>query len=214
MSLNTDDDYDQIMEKYINLMNEIKIRTDTINSFIGGEKTLNYKYLDVEYTCLQFRKIFELIALANMVTNQDAYMRQYVKFRDHYHAERILRDIEKINPNFYPTPMKPISEPHAQADAEPINVDSVDGDHLTKEEFIEAYDTCSELLHAENPFAPPKDLEGIQGKFKGWLQKTVNLLSFHSIQLTNSDRQLWVLMRSSEDDSVNVTLMSKVGGAE
>lgn len=129
----------------------------------------------------------------------------YKDFAKHYHARHILRDIGNLNPNFYPNPMEPLKGQHGQ----PIKVDQVKGDYLTKEELIEAYDICSDLLHAENPFAPPKDPDKIKERFEGWLKKTTILLSFHSIQLMDTKRQLWVVMRSSDGEGVSVTLMSR-----
>ena len=60
--------------------------------------------IEVETICLQFRKILEKIMLMSLVANKEAYAEQNAKFAKHYHAERIMRDLERINPDFYPVP--------------------------------------------------------------------------------------------------------------
>ena len=42
----------------------------------------------------------------SLVANKELYAEQNEKFAKHYHAERIMRDLNRINPDFYPVPIK------------------------------------------------------------------------------------------------------------
>ncbi|WP_027088944.1 hypothetical protein [Thomasclavelia saccharogumia] len=65
--------------------------------------------MEIETVCLQFRKIFEKIALMLLVANKESYAEQNDKFVKHYHTKRILNDLERINPDFYPVPTKRVT---------------------------------------------------------------------------------------------------------
>lgn len=101
-------DYKDELSKYANCMEEIKLRTFSIKLIMEKEKTTGFLYTDIEFICLQFRKILELISLANLSANKEQYAKQYIKFKTHWNAKKILEDIKKINPNFYPKPTEQI----------------------------------------------------------------------------------------------------------
>ena len=57
---------------------------------------------------------------------------------------------EKINPNFYPIPLKP---PQETAPGHKFFDRILDG-FLTKNDFVILYDGIAEVLHCGNPYAP------------------------------------------------------------
>lgn len=205
--MNEDQEYTEILTKYRHCMAEVKHRTEAIRLFISKQRTTGYPYTDVEFVCLQFRKILELIALANLVSNRHEYAKKYKNFVNHYHAKHILRDIEKINPNFYPRPGKQVVTPGKITEVIPIK----DG-YLTKDEFVAMYDECSELAHAENPFMTPKDIEDLRSKFPLWLSKIITLLNHHQVQLLDRKKQIWCLMHAEGDGQVGVWLFEQIAG--
>src|SRR6266851_327306 len=145
--------FSEVITLYCGCMEEIKLRVDVVRLFLGGQLSTYLPPL-VESVCLQIRKILELIALASLVAVKDEYSRQYQKFAQHWHAGRILRDIEKINPSFYPIPTRQVLDP---INGKPFRVENVKEGYLTRNEFVTVYETCAEMLHAKNPFGPPKD---------------------------------------------------------
>ncbi|MDP4208551.1 MAG: hypothetical protein Q8928_07030 [Bacteroidota bacterium] len=202
-------DYDSILDKYCLCMNEIKLRIDSIRSFIVDKKTTGYKYTDTEFICLQFRKILELIALANLVSNSEKYNKQYSNFVNHYHAKHILRDIEKINPLFYPVPIRHVYDKELEKKGIKGRIEEIKEGYLTLDEFTQIYDECSDFMHAENPFAVKKNLDDIRSKFPIWLDKILILLNNHKVQLIDINRQIWVILETT-DKNVQAALFENV----
>lgn len=201
-------DYSEALGRYKKCMEEIKLRTSSITFILNKEKSTGYMYTDTEFVCMQFRKILELIALANLVSNKEEYAKKHTNFANHYHAKHILRDIELLNPNFYPIPTRQIINPITNKVIETKNVES---GFLTKDEFADVYDECSQLMHAENPFAPPKNIKIICDKLDEWLAKIICLLNHHQLQLVDTKLQIWVLMNAKDSGNVHVTLFEMVG---
>lgn len=191
MTANNNTDY---FSKYVDCMEEIKQRSYTIKHILTKDKTTGYKYTDTEFICLQFRKMLELIALANLVSNKEEYAKKHTNFANHYHAKHIIRDIEKINPHFYPRPTKQVTD---QITRKVVATEDIKKGYLTKEEFAIVYDECSQLMHAENPFAKPKDLDRLYNKFNSWLSKINTLHHHHHVQLIDPNLQIWCHMNDS-----------------
>ncbi len=204
-------DYTDILNKYVACMEQVKLRQTTISFVLTKQRSTGYKYTDTEFVCLQFRKILELIALANLVSNKEEYARKHTNFANHYHSKHILRDIEKLNPEFYPIPTKQIVD---EKTGKVLEVKKIEGGFLTKDEFVSIYDECSELMHAENPFATQKDIEKLYSKFESWLNKIVKLLNHHQLQLIDNEMQIWVLMQAKKDGKVHASLLQRMGTVE
>ncbi len=101
-------DYENELKLYRECLYEIKRRVEVIDDHIKGITTESYIIIEVETLCLQFRKILENIALLSLVANKDLYAENNRKFARHYHAKRIIRALERINPDFYPVQNKRI----------------------------------------------------------------------------------------------------------
>src|SRR5580704_12805346 len=136
------------IQKYCDLMEEIKRRTSVIDFFLTGGGHALYQPTTIESVALQLRKILELIAFGSLVANKESYSASYEKFASNSNARLMLRDLVRINPDFYPKPVveAPSSDPraiHQRKDRQ--------ADYLTKDEFERAYDKCGAIMHAENP---------------------------------------------------------------
>jgi len=202
--------YTDILNKYTACMEQIKLRMESILFILKKERSTGYKYTDTEFICLQFRKILELIALANLVSNKEQYAIMNKNFANHYHAKHILRDIEKVNPNYYPIPTRQIIDKKTKKVKETVNIEE---GYLTKEEFVTIYDECSELMHAENPFASPKQLDILSSKFQSWYNKILILLNHHQLQLVDLNLQIWVIM-NTDNGRVSTNLFERLGKVE
>lgn len=198
-------DYQIELKLYQDCLYEIKKRIDVIADHINRITTEKYLIIEVETVCLQFRKILEKIALMSLVANKEIYAEQNAKFAQHYHAERIMRDLERVNPNFYPVPTKRIH--HEDGIDEWIKVEE---GYLTKEEFIKIYQKCGGIMHAQNPFAGEKPLREIQKCFPEWLTKICALLDHHQITLVGGDLILVALIQRQDNGFPQAVLFEKV----
>ena len=59
---------------YVGCMEEIKKRQLAIDNNLDGVRSTSFKYTNVEFVALQFRKIFELIVLASLASNRTCSM--------------------------------------------------------------------------------------------------------------------------------------------
>ena len=193
--------------KYCDCMEEIKRRTQAINAILDGSSTTAYSGTNVEFMCLQLRKILELIALASITANKEEYARQHAKFAKQWNAKRILQDLENVNPCFYPQPGIQIVD---ETTGKVVEVKDREGDYLTKEDFAEVYNRCSEVIHAANPYGTQADYSEPERLVPKWEQLVINLLNHHQIQLIDSDHMLWVLMQSKDDGRVHAWVFKRV----
>lgn len=183
--------------------------TATIGAFLEGQRTTGFRITDAEFLALQFRKIIELIALSSLSAHRHEYEKVYEHFRRHWKADRIVVAIEKITPDFYPKPGVQVRDPETGKATE---VKPKKDGFLTKPEFIEVLDECSDLLHAENPYYPKRlDLPRLREKFARWRGQIIALLNHHQVQLVDPDRELWVVMHAEKDGKVHVAEMLRVG---
>jgi hypothetical protein len=185
---------DDDAEKYERCMREIRLRTNAIE-FQARCRPM-YKATTIEFACLQIRKILELIALGSLVANKEEYAKQREKFSRDGRAKRILEDIEKINPQFYPYPSKQVID---QKTNKVIEVVPITDGYLTREEFPEVYDACSKALHAANPYGDEIEYASLERSIPIWLSKITKLLNHHQIQLLDKNQQLWVIMKGKDD---------------
>ena len=189
------------IDLYCNLMQEVKKRTAVLQGFLDGQINAIYPTISIECAALQLRKILELIALGSLVAHREEYAANYNNLANHGHAERILRDIGKINPEFYPKPMRGFPSIHPGTN---IDLMDVKDGFLTKNDFISTYSALGDILHAKNPFALQTDYGRSKDRIKEAIGKTVVLLNTHQIQLFNSPNIWLVNMKEDRDERVHV----------
>jgi len=192
-------DIQRQLDQYQWCMHSIKNRIDFLGQLLAGKDagvSTNHLLPDVEVGAVQLRKCLELIAMASITANESEYKAVHDTFKKQWNASLIVRDIERINPDFYPKPMV------QQDDASGRKVDlEPEGDFLTKKKFIKLYEWCGARLHALNPYRHDRD-EGT--KYKNNLhdieqarQRIVRLLNQHRTVLSNDRTEIWCLMESS-----------------
>ncbi len=202
---------DEDINRYCDCMEEVKRRTLTATTLLAGDWTTPFAATNIEFMCLQMRKILELVSLASITANKEEYAKQRKKFESDWHAERILHDLEKVNAHFYPKPGIQVLDRTTGKVAE---VKDREDDYLTKEHFVAVYNRCSEVLHAANPYGTKADYGEFQQLLPEWERKVINLLNHHQIQLLDSDLQLWVVMEAVHDGRVHATVMQRVDDPE
>ena len=191
-----------ILNKYANCMEEIKKRTEVVYGFLRREIHATYLQTTVESICLQIRKILELIALASLVANKSEYEKHRKNFQRDWNAKRILKTLDKANPKFYPIPSEQVVSPETGKVIEAIPITS---GYLSRADYEDLYDECSEILHASNPFSSvQQEIQSFLDNTPEWMQKIRVLLNHHQVQLIDERIQLWVLMKAKSDGKVYV----------
>jgi hypothetical protein len=187
------------IQKYCNLMDEVKRRTLVMNAFGNRMTTTPFGATNIECVYLQLRKILELIALGSLVANKVAFSKVYSEFSKYWNAQYLLRDIERINPEFYPKPIieKPGTKPGVKSDLE-LKVTGF----LTKEDFLKLYEKCGKIMHAGNPYGTQVDYSYYEKSIQDWLTKITGLLSSHLIKLVNDPNLYLIHMKDGKDGLV------------
>ena len=193
---------------YAHCMEEIKKRIEVVNAFLTGECHAKYPQTTAESIYLQIRKILELIALASLCVNRSEYEKHRKNFHRDWNGKRIIETLEKANPRFYPQPTEQIVD---RGTDKVVEVREIESGFLTKKDYIELYDLCGAILHAENPFAQESEVQPLLNRVPFWVSKIMLLLNHHQIQLLDARQQVWVLMESKGDGRVHVYEFEQIG---
>jgi hypothetical protein len=179
------------IQEYCSLMAEIKKRTAVIDAFTDGIAYAVYKATTIESIYLQFRKILESVALGSLVANKDVFSAVYQDFAKYWNAELLVKDIERLNPRFYPRPIvqKPSERPGTKMDWE-----SRDNDFLTKDDLIKLYKKCGAIMHSGNPYGSQVDFAYYEKNIPYWRDRIVNLLNSHLITFVNDPKVYLIQM--------------------
>lgn len=195
------------MDIYASTMYEVKNRIKSITDILEENNTTSYPATNVEFMCLQIRKVLELISMASLVANKDKLEQAQSNFQKFWKADLILKDIERLNPEFYPVPI--LETPTFEAEVKTQISIKTDG-YLTKKEFIKVYEKCGGILHANNPFGSKSDLKFYNEQIPIWLNKIISLLDKHLIKLADLDDFYIIHMKHENDDSVHCYNFGKI----
>lgn len=184
------------MQRYMDCMTDIKQRWWYIRSRL---KSLSFKCnkTNVESTCLQFRMIIELIFLSNYSSHEAVLEKLLCELVEVWKISDVIKQIEKINPNYYPVLIKLIKKQiseRPEADGEIQFLKSP----LSKEDALQIYSDCSGFLHPRNAFRKEKNYQQVFNKFNGWHQKIKMLLASHAIQLADKKLKIFCLINFDE----------------
>lgn len=181
---------DADITKYVDLMEEVKRRMVVVNALLAEKPGLPYLTTTIESLFLQFRKVLELIALGSLVANREEYSKVYTKFAKSWNARLLLRDLERVNSDFYPRAL--VSTPGQTPDVKVHFVDEPDA--LTKDEFLKLYEKSGAILHAGNPFGSQADYNYYWASAPTWRDKVVALLNMHMFHLVGNPAKYVVAM--------------------
>jgi hypothetical protein len=119
------------MEFYCALMQEIKIRDQGISELSAANTPAQIAY---ESAYLQLRMICELIALACLIIHGDIPATTR-KMKETWEADKILKRLTEIHPNFYPHPVN-------AAPGDKFTIQNITSECLSKSELISLYGKC------------------------------------------------------------------------
>lgn len=145
----------------------------------------------IEFAYLQLRMICETIALACLTVHGE--IRGAAKIKAMYEADKIIKRLGQLHPNFYPRPTKQASSKDEFGVWR--NHDIASG-FLTREELRDLYIECGGTLHRgrlkDIGRKPP---ERSRERALRWSEKIWMLLEHHVIQTIDEDVQFIALMK-------------------
>ena len=195
---------------YRELMREIRCRTLYVQAVGNNPRLSVYRQTRIESICLQIRVILENIALACLVANGDRLDCLPSKIEREYHAEAILRKLDRINPDCFPQPLTLVSASKEAKNMERIKtsvgetvgryrgelVARPGNDWMTRDEFREVYGRLGGILHARNPLGSKVDISYFENAAPSWQLKFMNLLEHHKISVIEEDMMYIVQMNA------------------
>jgi hypothetical protein len=197
------------VRQYANVMAEIKRRSRVIDHFMSGKSTAVYMPTTAETIGLQFRKIFELIAFASLAANKKLYATAYANFSKHWEASKLIGNLKRLSPDFYPVPI--IVTPHPAPSIKSEFAPRKEG-FLTANQLINAHGRCGNLLHAANPFGKGIDYEFYHQCFVEWQTLVIGLLNFHQVRLSDEPNFWFIQMGDFSTDDVSYNIFTQVAG--
>lgn len=172
------------VKRYCDTLEEIKYRIKSVQNIVTKSVDLSAfenPLFAEEFIFMQIRKILELIVFGSMLSNIALYEKTHTDYTRHQSAKKILKMLDKINPNFYPLPLRPIESNDGL-----FHVENVEHGYLTKEDFIFLYDVSSQIIHAPNPYAEAQKID-LKMSINDWMHRIASLLWFHKMQLAGTD---------------------------
>lgn len=177
-------------------MEEVKRRINVALHFLDSPESAVYFQPAVESAALQIRKILERIAFGSLIANRLLYEQTYENFSKTWNAGMLLKDLARINPNYYPTPIKSVLQ---KKNDELLVHEILMAGYLTPEEFQDAYHLCNGVLHATNPYKSERDMQRMSQKLKIWVNQIVQLLNTHEVHFVDQ-RSMWVINMQEDGD--------------
>jgi hypothetical protein len=172
---------------YQECMEKARQRINIARTIAAGRIATGHPVLDTELSAVQFRKVLELIAFASIAANREAYAAVQPKFGMFNRARDILKELQRLNPDFYPVPLEPAVE---QPDGTK-RFEAVADAFLTKSEFAVLYDGTSEIVHMQNPYSTNPAKLPTQYTIEGWAVRIQTLLKCHRVHLIGGG--VWVV---------------------
>src|SRR6266540_3273159 len=189
-----------IIHRYAAMMEEAKLRMDCITAATSGIITVLPPPALREFCFLQLRMLCELIALGCLVAHGDIPATQTKKLQREWSPDRILAELEKLHPHFYPQPGRD-APPESGEDRHFMALDS---GFLTKSELLSLYGTCGGELHrgsVRHLFNQRKPFRADHGDILEWRRKINELLRLHLIALFEGNTHMLCVLRASDDNN-------------
>ena len=199
------------IQRYTRVMQTIKGRKEHIDWIMDNAKSMGrVSTFMIESICLQLRMMIEDIAIACVIANAEEMPELAHGLRGQYRPNLILKELGKLNPECYPTPIVENVE-GSQGHFRDTHT-RPEGDWLTRAEAVEEYGRLSNVIH--------RNLKAYDGKPVDYLElyqqcgyleyKIRNLLSHHHITVLNEDAMYRVLLSDSGEDENGVRYEGRI----
>jgi hypothetical protein len=172
------EELNEAIKVYSDKIIEVRDRLVACEDFLKlGEKECAAQRFYTEAAALQMRKALETLALSSIAPHKNAYQvaqKNPEIFKTHWHAQRILKAIENIHPDFYIQPangFKGVTNQNRQL----VRV----GHPFTRGEFEDLYNFLGEFLHADNPWGNQKDYQNLTKRLEKSMPAIRKLIKMH-----------------------------------
>lgn len=187
-----------LARQYCAYLEEIKRRLALVRGITRGAIGVGSEAHNYEVVSVNFRKVLELIAFGSLTANKSAYSAAYADFAKHWNAKRLLKNLERIHPEFYPKPLLP---PDVQSEGpRHLHFELLSDGFLTREEFVELYNLSSQTIHTRNPFSETTTTIDFRISVSDWIIRIESLLRLHLLRLAGT-QHVWVAELSSPGDN-------------
>ena len=189
------------INQYCELMEDVKGRVESISRLMDLPGiTIRTR---VESVCLQLRILLELIVFSSLVSNKDVWQRSRKELQSSQDISKKLRELKRLHPNFYPTPMDLQSEGSEEPGERARGF-------LSEGELIEVYGRLGNILHAENPMGEETDYRFFIDAVPGWLAQIANLLECHKVYLYHRPEEFYLVKMFGDVDGELVCIRFKL----
>jgi hypothetical protein len=190
-------DGEAILDRYRALIEEIKWRSQIIET--AHTLPLPRPGAAIEVSYLQLRMVCEVIAVGCLLVHGDVPASRTKLLKRQYKADAIIKVLESIHPDFYPTS----GQIKYDLSNQPWHFveTTVTGHILTKDDLRSLYHEAGDFLHrGALTFVLPAKIRKVRLEtIQGWLMKIRNLLHNHRIQLIGGEQELWIDMHGPKD---------------
>lgn len=192
---------DVILE-YVRMMNEIKARMNFIRlEFASRSENLTVQRFDqmdpilrFVGTCLQLRKILELVVLSCLVTRGKRLEEQRRFLRKENDLRKIVTKLAAISPfdgKFLPISVRKPSK------GQPVR--SAENDkQLCSKVLEDCYGKLGDILHSRNPIQKPSDIRGLQSMHASVCAQLIAAMRYHTAPLHDGKLLLTYMNGSRE----------------
>ena len=190
---------------YTLCMEEIKRRTNILDEALTiFRQNGTVSVPNCELSCLQLRKIYELLAFSSLSANREKYARLRSSFEKDWDINRITKIIENLNPNFLPIA---ITEIEAEKDGVRYEIIDDPSQKFTRGELVKRHGQLSQMLHAFNPYRKVPDYAHWLMKASEWRDDLVATLNVHRVDIERERIFYRVAMDTLPDGDVQVAVM-------
>jgi hypothetical protein len=188
-------------------MDQLSRRLRLVEAVVAGRSATGDEAADAEFACLQLRKALEQLAYSALAASRERYSQARPQVEREWNATRILERVEKIHPDFYPLPVRPV-----RLAPNRVHFDVVADGFLTRDEFVFLYDRCSDVIHDWNPFREGPLVVQFERPIGEWAQRIERLLAFHRIRLVDQADILVVELRDTSGKAHVLTATPQEAG--
>lgn len=191
---------------YCSALDDIRARLDVVDAICRNQITTGAENFDYEIAAINLRKALEHIAFGSLMANRSVYEPFHKDIQKIWRAKQLLERLEKINPHFYPQPLEQPTIAQEPKAPRHFHFENLTTGFLTRSEFVVLYDSCSEVIHSQNPFSGKSTINFGLPPLE-WAERVRRLLSFHFFRLYGFP-QLWLGELQGPDGKAHVYIAS------
>ncbi|MGP3696165.1 hypothetical protein [Rhodobacter sp. NSM] len=190
----------QEVEVYVRCLWEVKVRLDFVKEdYVRPASLKAVPVMKFENACLQVRKILEFLAFASLASNRQLYEMEWSGFFKENDFSRLLRRLEKINPQFLPTS---VSIAGRNSSGEWLMTDNEF--QLKPQVLTSTYGRLGNVLHSKNPYSDSVNWEEYQTFLRQSVKAIISAIQNHVAILATGEHLLVRMNGNGRPISANI----------